>query len=117
MKVLFSVFVVIAIAVIAYYASFYVMPSITIVNNSGLTIETSKVRLPNSKLDFGSVETGHSNALYYSLNQADGEYQYEFIMSDDSVLDGECGYLTHSEINKRVLITINENEVVCNERI
>lgn len=117
MKVLFSAVVVIAIAIVAYFGSFYVMPSITLVNNSGMTIETSKVRLSKSKLDFGSVESGHSNTLYYSLNQVDGEYQYEFILSDDSVLDGKCGYLTHNEINKRVSITINENEVVCSERI
>lgn len=117
MKVLISVAVILAIAVFAYYGSFYVMPSITIVNNSGLSIETSKVRLPNSKLDFGKLENGHSNTIHYSLTQADGEYEYKFILSDESLIDGECGYLTQNEINKRVWITINEKEVVCDERI
>jgi hypothetical protein len=117
MKALISSAVVLTIAISAYYGSFYVMPSITIFNNSGLTIIASKVTLPKSKLDFGALENGQSNTIHYSLTQADGEYVYEFMLSDKSLIDGKCGYLTDNEINKRVSITISENEVVCDVHI
>jgi hypothetical protein len=115
--VLLSAVMLLAILIGVYYGSFYIMPSITIINNSGVTIETGKVRLPRSNLDFGSIENGQKNTLHYSLTQADGEYEYKFIFSDDVSISGSCGYLTQNEINKRVSITVTTNKVVCDLRI
>jgi hypothetical protein len=114
---LLSVIALLAILVGVYYGSFYVMPSITIINNSGVTIESAKVRLPNSNLDFGSVESVQKSTLHYYLSQNDGEYEYKFIFSDDVSIAGACGYLTKNEINKRVSITVTPNEVFCDLRI
>ncbi|MFT6954761.1 MAG: hypothetical protein ACI9DS_002890, partial [Glaciecola sp.] len=111
--VLFSVIGVVATIIAIYYGSFYIMPSVTVINHSGAKINLFEISLPNSNLDFGPIEMGHKNTLHYSLSQADGVYRYRFITHDSVSLNGECGYLTQHEINKRVSITVTPNEVVC----
>ncbi len=97
-----------------YYLSFFVTPSITVVNNSGNLIELAKVKLPNSHLDFGSIMKGETNTLHYALTQQGGEYQYTIMLNDNNVISGRCGYVTHSEIHKRVFLYVTPNhKVIC----
>jgi hypothetical protein len=54
---------------VAHYGSVFVMPSITIVNNSGRITEQMKVTLPSSNLNFGALMNGEHNTLHYTLNK------------------------------------------------
>ncbi|NMP17721.1 hypothetical protein [Thalassotalea sp. Y01] len=96
-----------------YQGAIYVMPSITIVNNSGSVISGAKVYLADNRLDFGEIDVARSNTLQYSLEQKDGVYRYIFTIADGDTLSGECGYVTNNEYGKRVIITVNTNDIVC----
>jgi hypothetical protein len=103
-----------AVLVFAYYGSEFVMPSITIVNDTGQNLKQMKVALPSSNLDFGAIKHGEQNTLLYTLKQNDGAYQYKFKHENSAAVSGTCGYVTKNEIHKRVIITLKENnEVVC----
>jgi hypothetical protein len=114
-KILFSVAI---LLVVIYYSSFYVLPSITIVNSSGAAIAQAEIDLPGSHLDFGSIASGSNNALHYSLTQPlDGVYSYTIKFTDSVEVVGSCGYVTDNEFNKRVVITIeSEQQVSCEQR-
>mgnify|MGYP007022669976 CR=1 FL=1 len=108
------IILVIFIIVILYYASAYIMPSITIINNSGALIEQAEVTLPNNRLDFGDIANKKQNTLHYSLTQNDGDYRYQFEYANNKTLKGSCGYVTNNEMHKRVIITIvQNNHVIC----
>lgn len=97
-----------------YQLAFYLMPNITISNQTRLTIESANVTLPSNNLDFGSILAGDENTLYYDIEQTDGVYRYQFKLSDERIIEGSCGYVTHSEVNKRVVILVTaEFEVNC----
>lgn len=105
---------ILAILIVAYHGSVFVMPSITIVNNSGHTTEKMEVALPSSNLNFGSLMSNEQNTLHYSLEQSNGVYSYQFKHMNVAAFSGSCGYVTKNEIHKRVVITLNENnEVIC----
>ena len=95
-----------------YHISYFVLPSVTVVNTSAMKIESAKVKLPNSGLDFGDLEAGSENTLHYALTQTDGDYQYQ-ISFGESVLEGRCGMVRNKEINKRVTLTVSQDAVVC----
>ena len=103
----------ILIGIFLYCSSLFILPSVTLVNNSGEFIENAKINLPNSSLDFGSLNSGEKNTLHYSLKQKDGTYKYNFIISPNVLVTGECGYVTSNEINKHAVIFINKNDVKC----
>ena len=97
-----------------YYSVMFIMPSITVVNNSGLNIEQADISLPVNHLDFGSILNKHKNTLHYSLNQNDGSYQYTFKMTESHDIQGSCEYVTKNEIHKRVFIYVDDKfEVTC----
>ena len=96
-----------------YHLSFYVLPSISVENNSGVTITTAHVYLPASRLDYGSLAPNQKNTLHYMLKQPDGQYGFIFMLSNDALLEGTCGYVTNNEVHKRVTITVFKNRVVC----
>ena len=114
-KILFSVAI---LLVVIYYSSFYVLPSLTIVNSSAVGIAQAEVDLPASHLDFGSIAIGSSNALHYSLTQPkDGVYSYTIKFTDSVETLGSCGYVTDNEFNKRVVISIkSDHQVGCEQR-
>ncbi|MBU0913069.1 MAG: hypothetical protein KKF22_11060 [Gammaproteobacteria bacterium] len=119
MKLLYKiVFSVVTLLVVIYYSSFYVLPSISIVNSSGSGVAQAEIDLPSSHLDFGSIASGSSNALHYSLTQPlDGVYRYTIKFTDAVETLGSCGYVTDNEFNKRVVITIeNDHQVSCEQR-
>ncbi|WP_434951113.1 hypothetical protein ACRWQL_16450 [Shewanella sp. HL-SH4] len=110
-KVVISTFV---IACFAYYGSLFVMPSVTIENHSTSAIKQIEVALPSSNLNFGAINDGEKNTLYYSLEQNDGMYRYQFENENSAVYNGSCGYVTSNELHKRFIITINKNnQVIC----
>ena len=109
-------FILVVLVALFYSASRYIFPSIAVVNNSQKTIEQASIALPSSRLDFGTINSSASNTLHYYLSQSDGEYRYKFTLSDSTVIEGRCGYVTHNQIHKRVEISIdNENVVTCLE--
>lgn len=119
MKLLYKILLSVAILlVVIYYSSFYVLPSITIVNSSGAGIAQAEIDLPGSHLDFGSIASGSSNELHYSLTQPlDGVYRYTIKFTDSVETLGSCGYVTDNEFNKRVVITIkSDKQVSCEQR-
>jgi hypothetical protein len=119
MKLLYKiVFSVLTLLVVLYYSSFYVLPSITIVNSSAVGVAQAEIDLPASHLDFGSIASGSSNALHYSLTQPlDGAYRYTIKFTDSVETQGSCGYVTDREFNKRVVISIkSEHQVSCEQR-
>ena len=110
-KILILIFTLLAIT---YYSVMFIMPSITIINNSGVNIEQAEIALPLNHLDFGSIEKQQKNTLHYSLEQNDGSYQYSFKMIGSADIQGSCGYVTNNEIHKRVFIYVNDKfEIVC----
>ena len=117
MKIFYkSVLIASAALVLGYYASFFIMPSITIVNNSSATITSAHIGLPSSNLDFGSIPSGDSNTLHYDLSQAkDGVYRYHIKISEAVAYQDVCGYVTNNELNKRVVITVHQDlDITCN---
>lgn len=118
MKLLYkTVFSLLTLLIVIYYSSFYVLPSISIVNSSTVGIAQAEVDLPASHLDFGSIAGGSSNALHYSLTQPkDGVYSYTIKFTDSVEITGSCGYVTDNELNKRVVITVETDYQIRCER-
>ena len=101
------------IAFSTYWASFYVMPSVRVVNHTNEPILMMKVALPSSSLNFGQLMPKQSNEVHYNLSQNDGVYRYRVLFENDVEYTGECGYVTSSEINKRTTLNITNDSVVC----
>jgi len=116
MKLLVKMTIVICFLLIsAYYLYFYISPSITVINKSDHIITEVNVKLPKSRLSFGSIELGQMNTIYYSLKQNDGSYHYSFKLAG-KIITGTCGYLTSHEFNKRFEITVSKsNQILCKE--
>jgi hypothetical protein len=91
----------------------FILPSVTVVNGTGSNIESARVELPNSGLDFGEIGVGSENTIYYSLERMDGEYhQYQITIEGGPVLPGKCGDVTNNEIHKRLAIRVQESGVI-----
>ncbi|MBQ4880647.1 hypothetical protein J8M21_25965 [Pseudoalteromonas luteoviolacea] len=97
----------------AYHTYFFALPSVTVINNSKSAVESARVNLPSSGLDFGPINAGSKNTIYYALEQSDGVYQYQFKIESGLVLSGKCGYVTNNEVHKRVVLLVKENQVTC----
>jgi len=107
-------FILVALVLI-YQATFWVLPSVTINNQSNLAITSSYIFLPQSKLDFGELENNKTNTLHYQLQQIDGVYRYQLTLQNKEPIEGECGYITSNEIHKRVEIVLTSNyKILCN---
>jgi hypothetical protein len=115
MKLIVNIVIVILAAIaIAYYGSFFILPSVTVVNKSGIFIKQVEVALPSSNLNFGALIDGEKNTLHYSLKQINGLYNYKFTRENSIAFKGSCGYVTSDEFHKRVVITLLKNkQVVC----
>ena len=96
-----------------HQAIYWVLPSIEIINNSGVQIKQASAELPKSNLDFGLIENGQHNRVYYSLDQNDGTILYEFSFSNGNVVNGSCMYIYDNMVNDRIVIHVNQDEVVC----
>jgi hypothetical protein len=112
MNLLIKITVAILLLVIAsYYLYFFINPSVTVINESDNVITKAIVSLPESCLNFGSIEHKQENTIYYSLSQNDGSYNYSFKI-DSKIITGTCGYLKNNEFNKRFVITVSKSNLV-----
>ncbi len=101
-----------------YHLAFFIMPSVTIHNDSGQSIASAKVLLANSTLDFGAIPTGASNTIHYQLAQPDGSYRYHITLSNGTTLTASCGNISNNQINKRMLIKVKKgSHIICSESI
>ncbi|ARD21811.1 MULTISPECIES: hypothetical protein [Shewanella] len=98
-----------AAVALMYWSYFYVSPSVTVKNSSEFVIDSAVIQLPHSRLDFGEINIGEQNRIYYDLAQLDGDYQYQLVLNSGETLDGRCGYVTNLEVNKRAVLTLNDN--------
>lgn len=105
------------VLVALYYLSFYLLPAVTIINNSAVDIAQADVDLPSSHLDFGAVASGELNRLHYDLTQQrEGQYRYKILFANSVEQQGSCGYLTHNEFHKRVVISVDADaKVYCTQ--
>lgn len=88
------------------------MPRVIVDNLSLEEVVSVRVKLPDSKLEFGGLGKGSMQIIYYSLNQRDGTYKYVVEYADGEKVSGECGYLTSNEIGKSFLLTLRPNRIV-----
>jgi hypothetical protein len=95
-------------ALSGYFGYFYIMPNVTVVNASNRHVPSFTVTLPDSRLDFGSLNPDETNTIYYSIDQTDGYYSATVITTDGRQLSKTCGTVTGNEIHKRVNITLTE---------
>jgi len=95
----------------SYQLYFYISPSVTVKNESSHIITAANIKLPKSNLNFGSIERGQMNTIYYELSQSDGSYQYSLRLADKTIT-GNCANLTNNEINKRFVITLDKRNFV-----
>ncbi|PMG80282.1 hypothetical protein BCU84_04090 [Shewanella sp. 10N.286.51.B7] len=103
-----------AVIVLMYLSYFYASPSVTLENRSEFVIESAIINLPLSRLDFGEIHTSQDNTIYYDLAQLDGQYEYHLLLDSGDLLEGTCGYITNFEINKRVVLVLNDiGEISC----
>ncbi len=98
-----------------YYGSFLIMPSITVSNDSDATIQSVHVTLPDSTLNFGSINRQQQNTIHYALHQSNGDYQYRVVDSNGAIRTGRCGSVMNNEIHKRVQIQVNKHDVICSD--
>ena len=96
----------------AYKLIFFILPSVTVVNDSEVTIKQATVTLPSSNLDFGLIDREIENTIHYSLEQSDGVYRYQFDLLNGERVAGECGYVTNNEVHKRVRIELHADHRV-----
>jgi hypothetical protein len=112
MNLLIKITVAILFLVIAsYYLYFFINPSVTVINESDNVITKAIISLPESRLNFGSIEHKQESTIYHSLSQNDGSYNYSFKI-DGKKITGACGYLTNNEFNKRFVITVSKSNLV-----
>jgi hypothetical protein len=110
------VLLLLCVLVALYYLSFYLLPAVTIINNSAVDIAQADVDLPSSHLDFGAVASGELNRLHYDLTQQrEGQYRYKILFANSVEQQGSCGYLTNNEFHKRVVILVaRDGQISCN---
>ena len=108
-----SLFLLLVLAIGAYHLYFFLLPSVTIVNHAEKTIQNVHVALPSSNLNFGKLEMLAKNTIYYDLSQKDGSYDYTVIFEDGEITSGKCGQTAANQFNKRVTLTINAHNVIC----
>ena len=98
-----------------YQAYFIFMPRVAIENISGESVKLVEVKLPSSKLVFDAIAESSASVIYYSLDQADGVYEYRVVYMDGQISTGKCGYVTANEFGKSYRFVLRPNRVVtCN---
>jgi len=91
-----------------YFAYFYITPNVEVVNASSHNVSSFVVTLPSSRLDFGGLEPGEKNTIYYSIAQTDGYYSTMVVTEDGIELSNICGTVKENQIHKRVRIILTE---------
>ena len=110
--ILIILFTLIGTAIAGYFGYLYLLPNVTVINNSNVPITSFVIQLPGSRLDFGGIEPGAHNTIYYKLNQTDGSYQISTTLEGEKVLEKNCGYITNNELHKRVTVTLTQSQTL-----
>ena len=91
-------------------------PEVVIVNQSSQNIDEVTVKLPSSRIVFGSISPKNESAIYYSWSQTQGMYEYQISFAGGSSQTAKCGYVTHHEIGKRLTLIVHADlKVTCHE--
>lgn len=91
-------------------------PEVVIVNQSSQNIDEVSVKLPSSRIVFGSIPPKSESTIYYSWSQAEGVYEYQVSFADGSSQTSQCGYVTHNEMGKRLTLIVHADlTVTCDE--
>ena len=91
-------------------------PEVVIVNRSSQNIDEVTVKLPSSRIVFGSISPKSESTIYYSWSQAEGMYEYQVSFAGGSSQTAKCGYVTHHEIGKRLTLIVHADlTVTCDE--
>lgn len=102
------------VGLVAYFGYFFISPNITVVNSSSEEVSKIVVALPGSRLDFGALEPGAENTIYYSISQADGAYTTSITTASGVNMEKSCGSVTNNEFHKRVRITLTAaRDLIC----
>jgi hypothetical protein len=99
----------------ALYGFRLVSPEIVVINSSNAVIDEVAVRLPSSRVVFGPIAPGQESTIYYSLDQADGAYEFTVNFTSGSRSSGSCGYVTSSQFGRRLEMRIGVDGVICLE--
>ena len=108
---------VLALAIlVGVYTMRLALPEIVVVNASSSTIEKLVVTLPSSRVEFGPIAPAAEAAIFYSSDQADGEYAYAVYESDSGPALGRCGTVASSDWGKKITLTVERSGAVsCRE--
>ena len=91
-------------------------PEVVIVNQSSQNIDEVTVKLPSSRIVFGSISPKSESTIFYSWSQAEGMYEYQVSFAGGSSQIAKCGYVTHHEIGKRLTLIVHADLTVsCDE--
>lgn len=91
-------------------------PEVVIVNQSSQNIDEVTVKLPSSRIVFGSISPKSESTIYYSWSQTEGIYEYQVSFTGGSSQTAKCGYVTHHEIGKRLTLIVHADlTVTCDE--
>ena len=91
-------------------------PEVVIVNRSSQNIDEVTVKLPSSRIVFGSISPKSESTIFYSWSQAEGMYEYQVSFAGGLSQPAKCGYVTHHEIGKRLTLIVHADlTVTCDE--
>ena len=91
-------------------------PDVVIVNHSRQNVNEVIVKLPSSRIVFGTIPPKSESTILYSWSQAEGVYEYQVSFASGSNQTGKCGYVTHHEIGKRLTLIVHiDLTVTCEE--
>ena len=91
-------------------------PEVMIVNHSNQNVNEVIVELPSNRIVFGAISPKSESTIFYSWSQVEGVYEYQVSFASGSKKIGKCGYVTHHEIGKRLILIVNEDlSVTCEE--
>lgn len=85
---------------------FWVIPSVTIVNNADRIITSATLKLPNSTLSFDAIQAFAAVEIHHDLPLKDGTIHYLIMLNANEPLKGNCGYLTPSMYGEHWTITV-----------
>lgn len=115
-KILIGIVLVIGVVAFGLYVYRLISPEILIENASRMAISEVIVQLPSNRVVFGGIQPGAESRIYYSSLQSDGVYNYSVTFQGGPVLTGSCGYVTNSDVGKRMQLLVHDLEsAVCNE--
>jgi hypothetical protein len=115
-KLIIGIAIILALFTTGFGVYFMGSPEVVIMNHSSQYISEVIVKLPSNRIVFGAIAPKADSTIFYSWSQADGVYEYQISFANGVTQDGKCGYVTHHQIGKRLLLRVKADlNVICNE--